>query len=83
MGGGYYGGWGGMGWGMGGYGGTPGVRGNFLKIREISRKFPGNFLGSLGMAAIIQNDIMGRQLKIFTIRLHKNNPEIIPDPTLE
>ena len=35
------------------------------------------------MAAIIQSDIMGRQLKIFTIRLHKNNPEIIPDPTLE
>ena len=35
------------------------------------------------MAAIIQSNIMGRQLKIFTIRLHKNNPEITPDPTLE
>ena len=35
------------------------------------------------MAEIIQSNIMGRQLKIFTIRLHKNNPEIIPDPTLE
>ena len=35
------------------------------------------------MAAIIQSNIMGRQLKFFTIRLHKNNPEITPDPTLE
>ena len=35
------------------------------------------------MASIIQSNIMGRQLKIFTIRLLKNNPEIIPDPTLE
>ena len=35
------------------------------------------------MAAIIQSNIMRRQIKIFTIRLHKNNPEIIPDPALE
>ena len=32
---------------------------------------------------MIQSDIMGQQIKIFTIRLYKNNPEIIPDPPLE
>ena len=67
--------------GWGGHQGCPEISGKFPgEILEIPRKFPG---GVRGMGPVTKSDIVKRQIKIFTIGLHENDPEIIPDPPVE
>ena len=71
----------------GGWGGDEENSGeNSGKFPENFRNFSGNFpefSAELKDIQISKIDIVKRQINIFTIRLHKNNPEIMLDPSVQ